>query len=176
VNRRLQAGVFLVVAVVAGIAGYYFNSASPNRPAVDLAARKLLLASFTDLDGKMRTLSPLRGKVLIVNFWATWCLPCREEIPELRKVRRKYADNGVEMTGIALDSVSKVRDYAAEMNIDYSLLIGNADTLAIGKDLGNHAGVLPFTVVLDRAGRVAYIHAGALTEATLDTALAPLLQ
>jgi thiol-disulfide isomerase/thioredoxin len=175
VNRRLQAGVFLVVAAAAGIAGYYFNSASPSRPAVDPAAQKLLIASFTDLDGKLRTLSPLRGKVLIVNFWATWCLPCREEIPELKKVGRKYGDNGVEITGIALDNASKVRDYAAELSIDYGLLIGNADTLALGKDLGNHAGVLPFTVILDRAGRVAYTHAGALTAATLDTVLAPLL-
>jgi thiol-disulfide isomerase/thioredoxin len=175
VNRQLQAGVFLVVAAVAGIAGNYFNSASTSLPAVDLAARKLLLASFTDLDGKVRTLSPTRGKVLIVNFWATWCLPCREEIPELKKVHKKYSINGIEVTGIALDNVSKVRDFAADMSIDYGLLIANAEALVIGKDLGNQAGVLPFTVVLDRAGRVAYTHAGALTEATLDAVLAPLL-
>lgn len=166
-----------MVAAVAGLAGYYFNlnRASQSTPAIEIAAQKLMLASFTDLNGKTQTLSRSRGKILVVNFWATWCPPCREEIPELKKIHRKYAPNGVELTGIALDNVSKVQEYAAQMSIGYRLLIGNMETLVISKDLGNQAGVLPFTVVLDRAGKVAYTHAGGLTEAALDAVLAPLL-
>lgn len=164
-----------MVAAVAGFAGYHFNPLKPATSAIDLAARNLMLASFDDLSGKKQTLSSSLGKVLVVNFWATWCLPCREEIPELKKIQRKYAPKGVEVTGIAFDSAVKVQDYAKEMNIDYSLLIANAETMAISQNLGNRAGVLPFTVVLDRAGRVAYTHAGALTEAVLDAVLGPLL-
>ena len=175
VNRRLQTGAFLMVAAVAGFAGYYFNRAGMSSSATEIAAQKLMLTSLTDLNGKAQALSQWRGKVLVVNFWATWCAPCREEIPVLNRIQGKHVSNGVEIVGIALDNASKVRNFAAEMNIGYGLLIGGAETLATSKDLGNRAGVLPFTVILDRTGKVAYTHAGALTEASLDAVLLPLL-
>jgi thiol-disulfide isomerase/thioredoxin len=175
VNRRLQAGVFLVVAAVAGIAGYYFNRASLISPAAEGAAQRLLSASLPDLSGKPQTFAQWRGKLLVVNFWATWCTPCREEIPVLMKAQIQYASNGVKIVGIALDNADKVRDYAREMRIDYALLIGGMETLGMAKELGNRAGVLPFTVILDRSGRVVHAHAGALTEALLSAILTPLL-
>ncbi|TSA11642.1 MAG: TlpA family protein disulfide reductase [Betaproteobacteria bacterium] len=175
VNRRLQAGIFVLVAVVAGIAGYYFNRAGMNSPATDATVQKLMLAPLVDLNGKPQTLSYWRGKIIVVNFWATWCLPCREEIPALMKIHDKYVANGVEIVGIALDDVSKVRDFAAEMGIEYPLLIAGAEILDLSKPLGNRAGVLPFTVVLDRGGQMAYSHTGALTEAGFKLVLAPLL-
>ena len=174
-NRWLQAGAFLVVAAVAAIAGYYFNQASLSSQATVAAAQKLMLAPLSDLNGRGQMLSQWRGKVLVVNFWATWCAPCREEIPALKKIHKSYAANGLVIVGIAVDNVVKVREYAAEMNIDYTLLIATAETLAISKDLGNQAGVLPFTVVVDRAGEIAFTHAGALTEASLGAVLVPLL-
>ncbi len=79
------------------------------------------------------------------------------------------------MVGIALDNVGKVQNYAAEMHIDYPLLIGGVESQILAKDLGNSAGVLPFTVVLDRTGKGVYAHVGALTEALLDAVLVPLL-
>ena len=175
VNRWLQIGAFLLVAAVAGVAGYYFNQKSASTRATEAAAEKLLLAPLSDLNGKPQTLSHRRGKVMVVNFWATWCSPCREEIPALMRVQRKNVANGVEVVGIAIDNVAKVRDFAAEMSIDYSLLIGGFEILATSNDLGNRAGVLPFTVVLNRAGKVAYTHAGAMTESSLDMVLVPLL-
>jgi len=175
VNRRVQAGVFLLVAGLAGTAGFYLNRGSLTSAATDGAAQSLLLASLPDPGGRSQTLSQWRGKVLVVNFWATWCTPCREEIPALMRVQHKYVANGVQLVGIAIDSVSKVRDYAEEMQIDYALLIGGMETLDLARDLGNRAGVLPFTVVLDRNGKVAYTHAGALTETSLGAVLTPLL-
>lgn len=174
-NRGLQAAIFLLVAALAGFAGYYFNRSSLNGPASANAGQTLLRAPFTDLSGKTQTLAQRRGKVLVVNFWATWCAPCREEIPALMRVYRKYAPNGVEVVGIALDNALKVQKYSKEMGMDYVLLIAGAQTLALGRDLGNQAGVLPYTVVLDRAGTVVYTHAGAITEATLEPVLRPLL-
>ena len=175
VNRWLQPGVFLIVAAAAGFAGYYFNRTNLSSPAIEAAAQALMLAPLTDLSGKAQTLSQWRGKVLVVNFWATWCPPCREEIPLLMKVHKKYAANGVEFVGIAFDNAAKVREYVAEMNIDYALLISGPETLAISKDLGNPVGVLPFTVVLNRTGKVVYTHAGALTTTILDAVLLPRL-
>lgn len=177
VNRWLQSGVFLLVAATAGFAGYYFNlnRAGSTSTATQGAAQALLLAPLADLSGKTQALSHGRGNVLVVNFWATWCLPCREEIPALARVHKKYASKGVEVVGIAIDNAFKVREFAAEMKIDYALWIAGPEVLAIAKDLGNPAGVLPFTVVLDRAGKVTYTHAGALTEPALDAVLQPLL-
>jgi thiol-disulfide isomerase/thioredoxin len=164
-----------MVAAVAGLAGYYFDRDSLNSEATDAATEKLMRAPLTDVNGKAQAISQWRGKVLVVNFWAPWCVPCREEIPALTNAHRKYLRNSVEFVGIAFDSAVKVREYADEMGIDYALLIGAAETLMITKDLGNRAQVLPFTVVLDPSGKVAYTHAGALTAATLDVVLTPLL-
>ena len=165
----------MAIAVLAGAAGFYLSRGSMAFPVTDGAAQRLMLASLSDLSGKSQTMSQWRGKVLVVNFWATWCAPCREEIPALIRVQHKYASNGVQFVGIGLDNVTKIRDYAEEMRIDYVLLVGGMETLGVAKDLGNGAGVLPFTVVLDRTGKVAYTHAGALTEASLGAVLTALL-
>ena len=164
------------MAVLAGAAGFYLSRASVISPAVEGASRRLMLVSLPDPSGNRQAMSQWRGKVLIVNFWATWCTPCREEIPALIRVQHKNASNGVQFVGIAVDSASKVREFAKEMDIDYALLIGGTEVLALSKDLGNRAEVLPFTVVLDRSANVAYTHAGALTEGQLGEVLAPLLK
>jgi len=163
------------VAALAAVAGFQFHRLGLIPTAVVGPPHSLTPGSFPDLNGKPQAISQWRGKVLILNFWATWCIPCREEIPALMKVQHKYASNGVQVVGIAIDNVSKVRDYAAEMHIDYALLIGGMEALGLSKELGNGSGVLPYTIVFDRAGKVAYSHAGALTETVLGTILTPLL-
>jgi thiol-disulfide isomerase/thioredoxin len=175
VNRRLKAGAFLIVATLAGLAGFNFNRASLISPAAEGAAHRLMSVSLPDLSGKLQALSQWRGKVLVVNFWATWCAPCRAEIPALIRVQSQYASNGVIIVGIALDDVVKVQEYAAEFRVDYPLLVGGMETLSMNNDLGNSAGVLPFTIVLDRSGKLVQNHAGALTEASLGAILVPLL-
>jgi thiol-disulfide isomerase/thioredoxin len=164
-----------MVAVVAGFAGYHFHRAHLDSPATKMAAQKLLLLTLVDLNGKTQTLSRQQAKILVVNFWATWCPPCREEILVLQKIKKKYAANDVEIVGIAADNAVKVREYSREMSIDYGLLIGGAEVLVASKDLGNRAEALPFTVILDRARQLAFTHTGALSEAALDAALVPLL-
>jgi thiol-disulfide isomerase/thioredoxin len=175
VNSRLQGGLFLAVALIACVAGFYLSRGSLSNPAANGAAESLMLAAFPDPGGKSQAMSQWRGKVLVVNFWATWCAPCREEIPALMKMQKKYAPNGVQLVGIAIDNVFKVLEYAAEMRIDYVLLMGGNESLGMSQNLGNRTGVLPFTVVLDRGGKVVYTHAGALTQAQLDAVLTPLL-
>jgi thiol-disulfide isomerase/thioredoxin len=165
----------VVVAALAGLAGFYANRVSPISAAAEGSVQRLMSVSLTDLSGKLQMLSQWRDKVLVVNFWATWCAPCREEIPALMRVQRQYEPNGVKVVGIALDNAANVIDYATEMGIGYALLIGGMEALGVAKDLGNRAGVLPFTVVLDRDGNVVYTHAGPLTEASLAAVVAPLM-
>jgi len=165
----------LLVAAIAGVAGYLSDWVKPKSALLDRAAQALILTPFVDIGGKPQTLAQWKGKVLVVNFWATWCAPCREEIPVLMNAEKKYAAKAVKLVGIGIDSAAKIEEFAAALSMNYALLIGSMEALDLTNKLGNRAGVLPYTVVLDRSGKVAYTHAGALTEGALDAALAPLL-
>ena len=131
-------------------------------------------ASFVDLNGKMRRLAEWRGKVLVCNFWATWCAPCREEIPLLLEMRRKYGLGGVEIVGIAIDNAAKVRQFSASFSISYPVLLAEADGLDLMRRLGNSSGGLPYTVIADREGGLVHHKLGALKQPELDGLLAPL--
>jgi thiol-disulfide isomerase/thioredoxin len=113
--------------------------------------------------------------VVVVNFWASWCAPCREEIPGLVKIQQKLAANGLQVVGIAVDSVDKSRQAAAEMAISYPVLVAEVRIIDLTRRLGNRAGGLPFTLVLDREGRLVTAHLGLLTAAQLERLVIPLL-
>lgn len=113
------------------------------------------------LSGKTRSLTEWRGKPLIVNFWATWCDPCRREIPLLKRLRHEHAADGLEIVGIAIDSAEEVRKYAAARGMDYPLLVGEDGGLAAANALGMDT-VLPFSVFADREGRIVALKVGEL--------------
>jgi thiol-disulfide isomerase/thioredoxin len=117
--------------------------------------------SLADGDGVKHALSEWKGRPLLINFWATWCGPCRREIPLLKTLRHDRAADGVEVVGIAVDFRDAVQDYARKMGIDYPVLIGEQDGLdaiaAFGMDT-----VFPFTVFADRQGRIVTLKIGEL--------------
>jgi peroxiredoxin len=137
-------------------------------------AADLLAASFADDSGRPRRLLEWAGKVLVCNFWATWCLPCREEVPMLVAAREAHASRGVEVIGIAIDSAAKVREFSTAYAVGYPLLLADAGAIELMRKLGNPAGGLPYTVVLDRRGALAYRKLGPLTRPELDRVLADL--
>ena len=120
----------------------------------DRGASDLLAASLPDLAGRNRQLSEWANRIVLCNFWATWCAPCRKEIPMLVALRSEYSRYGFEVVGIAIDNASKVREFAAKYSITYPLLIAEASGLNLMRKLGNAAGALPFTVVLGRKGTI----------------------
>lgn len=131
--------------------------------------------SLFDLNGKRRTLSEWQGKVLLVNFWATWCAPCRAEIPGFIEVRERYRGQAFEVIGIAVDRPDYVKNYATELAIPYPILL---DPINGGSSLipwGNPQGVLPYSVLLDQDGRVALTHLGKLSARQLQAQLDALL-
>src|SRR5258706_11163472 len=134
----------------------------------------LMAVHFPDLAGKPRQLSEWRGRVLVCNFWATWCTPCREEIPMLMAARAKYASSGVEIVGIAIDNPTNVRQYSASLKISYPVLLAEADGLDIMRKLGNSSGGLPYTVVTDRQGSIVHRKLGAFKQLDLEVILAAL--
>lgn len=131
--------------------------------------------AYPDLSGKPRRIVEWRGKVVAVNFWATWCAPCLEEIPMFQEVRRKHASQGFEIVGIAVDDVDKVAEFSRKLDISYPILVADGSGLALIRQLGNSSGGLPYTAFLDRAGRPTRSKLGTFTRPELDAFLAELL-
>jgi thiol-disulfide isomerase/thioredoxin len=126
---------------------------------------------LTDRAGTMRSLQDWPDRALIVNFWATWCAPCRREIPLLQQLQREHADEGFQVIGIAVDFRDPVLAYADEMKIDYPLLIGEQEALDAASAFGVAAVGLPFTVFSDRQGRIVAAHLGELHAAQAEVIL-----
>ena len=126
-----------------------------------------------DLDGKSVKLSDFKGKVVILNFWATWCPPCRKEIPTFVSLQRQYADKGLVIVGVSLDEKGPgvVKPFVAKMGINYPVVMGDPKTAA---DYGGIA-VVPTTFVIDRSGKVAAEHEGDADRATFEGEIKPLL-
>lgn len=172
----------LLVAGIGGVAaaaGYFANAWRIG--AVGSAARQsnvaaaILGSTLQTLDGKPQALDTWRGRVLAINYWATWCAPCREEIPLFVRLQQEYAGKGLQFIGIAIDQPDKVRDFAREFKINYPLLIAGLDAVELSRQAGNKAGVLPYTLLLDRSGNIAASLVGTLSEARLREHLTPLL-
>lgn len=136
-------------------------------------AGKLLSASFPDLSGRTRRLSEWQGRVALFNFWATWCAPCREEMPLLDATARRF---GVSIVGIGIDSADKILEFAGNIGVRYEMLVSDSTVIPLMKELGNAAGGLPFSVILDRAGRIANRKLGAFSGAELAGIITPLLR
>ncbi|HMK86023.1 MAG TPA: TlpA disulfide reductase family protein [Steroidobacteraceae bacterium] len=128
--------------------------------------------SLQGLDGKPTSISEWRGKSLLINFWATWCAPCRREIPLLEGLSADWAARGVTVIGIAVDQREEVLTYADDLKIHYPLLIGEQDALDVAGTFGVESPVFPFTVFTDKRGEVVALFLGELHRAQADLILA----
>ena len=139
-------------------------------------ARDLLSTAFPDLSGRPRRVSEWSGRIVLCNFWATWCAPCREELPLLNDAQAENASNGLQVVGIAIDTAPNIREYLKVVRIDFPVLVGDAPAIGLMRALGNSAAALPFTAALDRAGRVQRRKLGAYTRTSLQQEVAGLLR
>jgi thiol-disulfide isomerase/thioredoxin len=124
--------------------------------------------SLKDLQGKSTPISAWSGKSLVINFWATWCAPCRREIPLLKSLRAEWAARDLEVIGIAVDHPDKVQEFAGRFKIDYPVLIGEQDALDVAAKFGMDSPAFPFTVFTDRRGEVVALFVGELHRPQLD--------
>lgn len=133
---------------------------------------------FPDHEGRPRQAAEWDGDVLMVNFWATWCIPCRREIPALIELQARYGMEGLQVVGIALDEQQLVERFLAglDVEVNYPVLVSpDMEGVAVARDWGNAFGILPYTVLVDRNGRIAYAHFGELTYADAEREVAPLM-
>lgn len=178
----------LVLALAAGATGYFTyqlffadrDAGFARSRAVDLSGEPIVGQRRPDYtlgtaEGSRVSASDFDGRVVLVNFWATWCTPCREEMPMLMDLRRRHFEQGLEVVGIALDDVQRARDFAAELGIEYPILVGSTDVMATMRLYGNDSGVLPYSVLVDRDGIVRWTLLGALDAPKLRREIEALL-
>lgn len=127
--------------------------------------------TLPDVDGQSRSISEWDGSVVLVNFWATWCGPCREEIPLLIELQTMYEARGYKTLGIAVDDPKRVTAFADELGVNYPSLIAQRDVIALSKRYGNFAAVLPYTVIIDHTGVVRFAHLGLVKRESLISLL-----
>ena len=167
-----------MVGGLAIAAGWYFGQ-NGDRSSVEgvrgTDGAMVLGVTLPDTTGRQQSIAQWKGKVLVVNFWATWCVPCRDEMPEFVKAQREFGDRGLHFVGIAVDDVGKVKDFAAELGLNYPALIGGYGAIELSKSLGNRIGALPYTLFIDRAGRISRAHLGPLKPAELRAIIGQLI-
>lgn len=164
--------IFSLVAVIAVLAGLYVSTqqSRPADPAVSAQAapsERLFAMRLPDAAGQEQDLSQWRGRELVINFWATWCAPCVEEMPELEALHRELQASDKQIIGIAIDSVDNVSQFAQQLGITYPLYAGSVAVTELSRALGNPSGGLPFTVWLRSDGSVANTYLGRLDMAAL---------
>jgi thiol-disulfide isomerase/thioredoxin len=168
VGRPAGIAALVLVAAAATILGYFMGrdrqEAEPGQPPAAEARvpETRPLFSLQDTQGEPRSIAEWDGRALLINFWATWCAPCRREIPLLNELRADYADRGFEVIGVAVDFRDDVLEYMKTTPIDYPVLIGEQDGLEVAQAFGMQTLGFPATVFTDREGRIVTIHVGEL--------------
>lgn len=173
-RRLLIAFLVAAMALLAGIhAGRQRSGITVqlSQEAGREALGRLFASSFDDLEGKPQQFARWQDKTVVVNFWATWCPPCREEIPAFSRLQQRYAAQGVQFVGIALDSADNVRAFAAAYPVSYPFLMGGAAGGDLARQLGNTSLSLPFTLLISPQATLHLVRLGPLSESEIDLAV-----
>ena len=186
---KSSLAMMAAVAVLAAAGGYFaaqylqpdagpgtvaapFSGDGEALKAEDLVGQPRPDFSHHDTNGRLVSASDFDGRPLLLNFWATWCKPCVEEMPMLSAFHNDRRETGLSVVGIALDDAERAADFAAEMNLSYPVLLGATDVVMTGRRYGNRSGMLPFSVLVDSNGIIRWSHLGALEPQQLERALA----
>lgn len=168
----------MIVGGVLGFQEWQKRQSSPRMSTFGLAqhARNSLPKfNFLDLEGRERLSTEWQGKVVVLNFWATWCPPCRKEMPAFIELQHALGAKGLQFVGIAIDDKTAVQDFVDTLGVNYPILLGELDAIQISQDLGNRNSGLPFTAIFDRSGHLIHKRAGEIDRQELEEKIVPLL-
>lgn len=161
-NKRFLSIALLIGLMFAAIGVYVSNRhISPIAPQND-AVQQLMSLSLTDSQGKPQQLSQWKGKFLVVNFWATWCAPCVQEMPELSSLQKELSKDNVQLLGLGIDSPTNIKAFAEKYDISYPLFSAGMEGTELSRRLGNQAGGLPFTILIAADGSLVKSYLGRL--------------
>ena len=164
-------GLLLIASIGFGFR-YFFINADHKKVAQETAP--LFAASFPDENGQQQNLAQYAGKIVVLNFWATWCEPCREEMPELSALHQIYQGKNVVVLGVAIDDVATISDFLKETKVSYPLFSAEMEGMEIAANLGNDKAVLPYTVIIKADGSVAKTYFGRISKPLLEETLVKL--
>ena len=176
--------VGLVIASLSALAGFKLSSGRPssalgsdamNPSHLTVGLQTTTDIKIQDLSGREHSLSEWNGKVLVVNFWATWCPPCVTEIPGFVELQTKFGPRGLQFVGIALDEPLATAKFSHDRGINYPVLVGEDNVAQLMRGYGNAIGALPFTVVFNRAGKIVHIQQGEWSSEDALAVIQPLL-
>ena len=181
--------LLLVLALVGGVLAYevYYSSAiesaretaeSTGRSDDAIIGRRRPDFRLKDVDGLPRKVGEWDGRPLIINFWASWCLPCRREIPAFIHLQERYAARGLQFVGIAIDERDAVRTYAEGLGVEfnYPVLVGADEAIDVARAYGNETGILPYTVAIDRRGYIVQVQFGEFPQKDLEPLIQTLIE
>jgi thiol-disulfide isomerase/thioredoxin len=146
---------------------YFFHGGQSSNKATEA----LFAATFPDEKGQAQPISQYKGKTIVLNFWATWCEPCREEMPELSTLHEEGKNKNVIVLGVAVDDADAINDFTKETKVSYPLLVADMQGMDLANSLGNDKGVLPYTVIINADGSVAKTYFGRISKPLLEATL-----
>lgn len=172
---------YVVVAILSLAAGFAYKSSQMDismamtNSEKKAGADNFFAATLPDPEGLPHSASQWQGKIVVVNFWATWCSPCRKEIPELIEIYTTYRDQGLVVVGVAIDDAEKVAEFSEEFGINYPVLVGDLDAFSLAEAMGNPQGAIPFTVTIDRSGMIVNARLGQINKKQIEEIIKPML-
>ena len=172
--NNIFIGLLLLASIGFGFR-FYLQDANSEHGA-NQATAPLFAATFPNEKGQPQQLKQYAGKTVVLNFWATWCEPCREEMPELSQLHDAYKDKNLVVLGVAVDDVAAISEFSKETKVSYPLFAADVQGMDFATGLGNDKSALPYTVIIKADGSVAKTYFGRITKPLLEETLSKLLQ
>ena len=170
-NRR-QWIIITLISLLALLAGVFSSHwISKTGLASDPAIKAFFANPWQTPDGQSIKSEEWQGKVLVVNFWASWCPPCVEEMPTLDMLQKDFLQQNVLFVGIGIDSPSNIREFLNKTPVSYPIVIGGLEGSNLSKQLGNTSGALPYTLIINPKGKAVYSKLGKISEDELRKAI-----
>lgn len=185
-NHKSNFYTIVLLCIAAAVAGFAISSrmqqnkledqysVTKTRKAPDDVKRPEF--QLPDLDGNLRNISEWDSKVILLNFWATWCPPCRKEIPAFIELQDQYGSSGFQVIGVAIDQMELVQGYSESMGVNYPILVGEDQGAEISAQYGNRLGMLPYSVIIGRDSMIMFIKKGEVTRDEVEELITPLLE